>query len=116
VLASIRMSQPLDTRRPGVLSLTAILVGLLVTGTAQADPLSGATLVTALRQGGYVLLMRHASSPPAPPAAESADHDNTRLERQLDETGRSSAEAMGRAITTLSIPIGELVEPDLSRA
>jgi hypothetical protein len=61
------------------LSLPAILVGLLVTGTAQADPLSGATLVTALRQGGYVLLMRHASSPPAPPATESADHDNTRL-------------------------------------
>jgi hypothetical protein len=90
------------------LRLTAILIGILVAGTAQAEPLSGATLVTALRQGGYVLLMRHASSPPAPPAAESANHDITRLERQLDETGRSSAQAMGRAITTLNIPIGEV--------
>jgi hypothetical protein len=55
-----------------------ILAGILVTETAQADSLSDAALVTALRQGGYVLLMRHASSPPAPPAAGSAEHDNTR--------------------------------------
>ena len=98
------------------LRLTAILVGILVTGTAQADPLSGAALVTALRQGGYVLLMRHASSPPAPPAAGSAEHDNTKLERQLDETGRSSAQAMGRAIKTLSIPIGEVWSSPTYRA
>ena len=57
-------------------SLIAILAGVLVTGTAQAEPLSGAALVTALQQGGYVLLMRHASSPPAPPTAGTAEHDN----------------------------------------
>ena len=61
----------------------AILAGILVTETAQADSLSDAALVTALRQGGYVLLMRHASSPPAPPTAGSAEQDNTKLERQL---------------------------------
>jgi hypothetical protein len=84
----------------------AILAGILVTNTVQADALSGAAVVTALRQGGYVLLMRHASSPPAPPAAGSTEPDNTKLERQLDGTGRRSA--MGGAIKTLSIPIGEV--------
>jgi Histidine phosphatase superfamily (branch 1) len=98
------------------LRLTTILVGMLVTGTVQADPLSGVTLVTALRQGGYVLLMRHASSPPTPPAAGSAEHDNTKLERQLDETGRNSAQAMGRAIETLRIPIGEVWSSPTYRA
>jgi phosphohistidine phosphatase SixA len=94
----------------------AILVGMLATGTAQADPLSGTALVTPLRQGGYVFLMRHASSPPAPPTARSADHDNTKLERQLDETGRSSAQAMGRAIKTLNIPVGEVWSSPTYRA
>ena len=59
------------------LRLITILVGMLVAGTAQAEPLSGTALVTALRQGGYVLLMRHASSPPTPPTAGTAEHDNT---------------------------------------
>ena len=98
------------------LRLIAVLVGMLVTGTAQADQLSGTALVTALRQGGYVLLMRHASSPTTPPTAGSAEHANTRLERQLDETGRSSAQAMGRAIKMLSIPVGEVWSSPTYRA
>ena len=83
---------------------------------AQADPLSGAALVTALRQGGYVVVMRHASSPDAPPTAASADPANTGLERQLDEVGRSSAQAMGRAIKTLSIPVGAVWSSPTYRA
>jgi phosphohistidine phosphatase SixA len=97
-------------------SLIAILVGALVIGTAQAEPLSGAALVTALQQGGYVLLMRHASSPPTPPTVGTAEHDNAKLERQLDETGRNSAQAMGRAIRTLSIPVGEVWSSPTYRA
>lgn len=98
------------------LRLIAILVGMSVTGTAQADALSGAGLITALRQGGYVLVMRHASSPPAPPASGSAAPDNVKLERELNEAGRSSAQAMGRAIKTLSIPIGEVWSSPTYRA
>ncbi len=60
--------------------------------------------------------MRHASSPPAPPAAESAEHDNTRLERQLSEAGRNSAQAMGKAIKTLRLPIGEVWSSPTYRA
>ena len=98
------------------LRLIAILAGVLVTGTAQADTLSGTALVTALRQGGYVLVMRHTSSPPTPPTARSAEYDNTKLERQLDETGRSSTQAMGKAIKTLGIPVGEVWSSPTYRA
>jgi Histidine phosphatase superfamily (branch 1) len=100
----------------GWLTPFAIVVGILATGTAQGDPLSGAALVAALRKGGYVLLMRHASSPPTPPTTGSAEHDNTKLERQLDETGRSSAQAMGKAIKALGIPIGEVWSSPTYRA
>jgi len=98
------------------MGLTAVLAGMLATGIAQADPLSGAALVTALRQGGYVVLMRHASSPTTPPTAQSADSANTRLERQLDETGRNTAQAMGTAIKTLCIPVGEVWSSPTYRA
>ena len=90
-----------------------ILPAMLVAGIAQADTLSSVALVQALRQGGYILLMRHASSPAAPPTTESAERDNTRLERQLDQTGRNAAHSMGAAIKT---SWRGLVEPHLSRA
>jgi phosphohistidine phosphatase SixA len=93
-----------------------ILVGILVSGTAQAESLTGAALVATLRHGGCVILMRHASSPPAPPTVASAEPTNTKLERQLDETGRSSAQAMGEAIKTLTIPIGEVWSSPTYRA
>ena len=94
----------------------AILVGMLVAGTAQAESLSGAALIVALRQGGCVLLVRHASSPPAPPTAASTEPTNIKLERQLDEAGRSSALAMGEAIKTLTISIGEVWSSPTYRA
>ena len=93
-----------------------ILVGILVSGTAQAESLTGAALVATLRHGGCVILMRHASSPPTPPTVASAEPTNTKLERQLDETGRSSAQAMGEAIKTLTIPIGEVWSSPTYRA
>ena len=96
--------------------LIVILAGILVFGTAHADPLSGQALVAALHQGGYIILMRHASSPATPPMAASAEPDNTRLERQLDDTGRNSAQAMGRAIKALQIPVGEVLASPTYRA
>ena len=52
--------------------MRAILAGLalaaLALPSARAQTLSGPDLVQALRQGGYVIVMRHASSPPAPPS------------------------------------------------
>lgn len=49
----------------------------------------------------YVILMRHASSPRTPPEAGQANPDNAQHERQLDETARSAARAMGDAVRRL---------------
>jgi phosphohistidine phosphatase SixA len=72
--------------------------------------------VDALRHGGYVLVMRHASSPFAPPEKSAADPANTKLERQLDDTGRATAREMGQAFKTLAIPIGEIDSSPTYRA
>jgi phosphohistidine phosphatase SixA len=73
-------------------------------------------LVKELRQGGYVLVMRHASSPALPPAKSVADPENVGLERQLDDKGRQSSEAMGRAFKALHIPVGEIFSSPTYRA
>jgi phosphohistidine phosphatase SixA len=83
---------------------------------ARAAQLSGAELVAALRQGGYVILMRHASSPNIIPSKTVANPDNTKPERQLDEEGRNSARLMGEAIKTLGIPLGAVLSSPTYRA
>jgi phosphohistidine phosphatase SixA len=73
-------------------------------------------LVSRLRQGGYVLVMRHASSPRETPSKDAANADNAKLERQLDEAGRRGATAMGEAIRALRIPIGVALTSPTYRA
>jgi phosphohistidine phosphatase SixA len=94
----------------------ASIVGLLPITFARAQTLSGDALVKALRQGGYVLVMRHASSPRQAPDKQTANPDNVNLERQLDEAGRATATAMGKAVRDLKIPIGEVFTSPTYRA
>ncbi len=72
--------------------------------------------MNALRQGGYVIVMRHASSPREVPGRETANSDNTKPERQLDETGRATSAAMGKALRELKIPIGQVFSSPTYRA
>ncbi len=101
--------------------MTAI-VGVLLIAAAQARQqsvspmLSGEQLVQALRRGGYVLLMRHASAPQEAPDKASADPGNVTRERQLDDTGRRTAAAMGAALRDLGIPIGAVFTSPTYRA
>jgi phosphohistidine phosphatase SixA len=97
-----------------VLALALAMSGLA--SPAATQPLEGPALVNALRGGGYVLLMRHAASPGAPPTAAAANKDNVKLERQLDETGRASAKAMGEAFIRLRIPVGQVLSSPTYRA
>jgi phosphohistidine phosphatase SixA len=85
-----------------------LMACLLLATTAFAEQLSGPALVKALQRGGNVIVMRHASSPRQTPDRAAANPDNVNLERQLDETGRATAAAMGKAIRDLKIPIGEI--------
>lgn len=72
--------------------------------------------VAALKKGGFVIVMRHASSPREVPSPQTANPDNTRLERQLDAKGRQTATAMGDALRRLAIPIAEILSSPTYRA
>jgi phosphohistidine phosphatase SixA len=81
-----------------------------------AQMLTGEALVAALRGGGHVIVMRHAQSPGGTPSKADADPRNSGLERELDETGRSSARAFGEALRRLKIPVGEALTSPTFRA
>jgi phosphohistidine phosphatase SixA len=87
-----------------------------VTSVAKGQTMSSNQLIPALRQGGYVLVMRHGSSPREPPTRDTANPDNSKLERQLDEAGRAGAIAMGNAVRDLKIPVGEVLTSPTYRA
>jgi phosphohistidine phosphatase SixA len=79
------------------------LAALCAAGAAQAQ-----NIAETLRQGGCVIVMRHASSPREVPAGAT--------ERQLDDAGRASATALGKAFRDLRIPVGEVVTSPTARS
>jgi phosphohistidine phosphatase SixA len=100
---------------PGPRQLTfVVLMILLLPVLGDAQTLSGAALVKSLQGGGYVIVMRHASSPSEVP--EKPNPDNVPPERQLDAQGRDTSTAMGETLRRLKIPIGEVLTSPTYRA
>lgn len=103
-------------RRSSVL-LAALL---LVAGHAHADQalkprLEGEALVQALTQGGYVILMRHASTDQVAPDPALFDLDDCSTQRGLSEKGREQARRMGKAFAKLGIPVGQVLSSPYCR-
>ena len=103
----------LQKLRRGALLLWPLLMAV---HSAHGEALAGKELFSALRQGGYVILMRHANSPRNLPDPAHADLENVNHERQLDEEGRASARAMGEALRRAHIPIGDIWSSPTYRA
>lgn len=91
------------------LVFSSLLVLLLaLPGSARAGMLEGEALWQALRQGGHVLLFRHAIAP------GGGDPVGFRLgdcstQRNLDEAGRRQARAIGNAFRQREIPIARVL-------
>lgn len=102
----IRQNAPMTTR--------LLLCLLLLTGCSAVQepepegPLSGERLVEELREGGYVIVLRHTAT------TEGGVDDPTRLEdcasqRNLSEEGRAQATALGDAVEELDVPVGQVL-------
>ena len=109
----------------------AVLIGAFVLGaaslgvaipalgqsTAAAPPasLSGAPLLAALRQGGYVLYFRHTSTDFGQNDDRMSGYEDCARQRNLTEGGRAEARAIGNAIRALGIPIGAVLASPFCR-
>lgn len=100
----------------GIRLIVALVAVVLVLTPAHAQELTGPALVAALKKGGYVIVLRHASSPREVPDERTANPDNTARERQLDVAGRAAATAIGKALRDLAIPVGNVLSSPTYRA
>lgn len=110
------------------LAVVTAAVGAVVLGTASAQTADPAAIAQMLRDGGYTLVMRHASAPqqaaaqggPGPRGAGGGPRGGgpggAAPERQLDENGRAHATAIGFAFRELDISIGEVLTSPTLRA
>jgi phosphohistidine phosphatase SixA len=110
------LSRGHSREQAGLLWLAAVATCLALSTPIRADSLDGPALINSLRKGGYVIVMRHPSSPFTVPDKAQADPGNTKLERQLDDAGRKTAQEMGEAFRRLHIPVGEVLSSPTYRA
>jgi phosphohistidine phosphatase SixA len=93
--------------------LLALTTGLLAAGLpARAQP-DG---VTALRSGGYVLVMRHGATHQDQADTDPLNLANVAKQRQLNDAGRAKAREIGAAMKKLAIPVGQVITSQYFRA
>lgn len=87
-----------------------LLVGAVIAGTGAVA--GQAETYEILRKGGYTLFFRHAQADwrnGSTGSVQSADKtDACAGERRLSEAGRSDARALGAAVKSLNLPIGDV--------
>ena len=98
--------------------LFALTMGVLAASqpawaqSAQAPP----EWVTALRGGGYVIIMRHGATHQDQADTDPLNLANVAQQRQLNDAGRAKAREIGAAVKKLGIPIGQVITSQYFRA
>jgi phosphohistidine phosphatase SixA len=80
-----------------------------------AQELKGEALFAALKQGGYVIYLRHATSDAAQNDADPIKRDDCQTQRNLSEEGRVQAKAIGKAMSALGIAADKVLSSPYCR-
>jgi phosphohistidine phosphatase SixA len=106
-------------------TFTRFLQSIVLTGVAAlcaqlvAQAAEPKSLAASLREGGYVIVMRHGATNRDMTDTDPLnvdDPDNVAKQRQLSERGRQTARDVGDAIKVLHIPVGEVYSSKFNRA
>jgi phosphohistidine phosphatase SixA len=87
----------------------------VVPALAQSSPTAPAW-AAALRDGGYVIVLRHGATYADQADTNPLDPKDTTHQRQLNDAGRAAAKSMGDALRTLKIPVGKVQTSHFQRA
>jgi broad specificity phosphatase PhoE len=93
----------------------AILLALVGTAWPQTAPPVGAVLKL-LGAGGYVIVFRHGATHADQADTDPLNLDDVAKQRQLNDTGRADAKAVGEAFKAAGIPIGKSYSSRFQRA
>jgi hypothetical protein len=85
-------------------ALLLVVLWVTVPAAAAVD----GSIVEALRKGGYVLYMRHASTDFSQNDSAMTSYEDCATQRNLTDKGRAEARGIGEQLKRLGIPIGEV--------
>ncbi len=88
-----------------------MIAHLEVTGTADLDQLA-----TAMKQGGYVIVLRHGATNRNQADTDPLHRANIKSQRLLSAEGKEVAARLGDAFTKLGIPLGRVYSSEFDRA
>lgn len=91
----------------------ALLSLLVLVGAVSAQP--SAELVGRLREGGYVLYLRHTSTDFSQNDSRMTSFADCASQRNLTDRGRDEARAIGEHVKRLKIPVGEVLASPFCR-
>ena len=77
---------------------------------------SQAGWINSMRQGGYVIVLRHGATPTDQADTDPLHLENVARQRQLNDQGREQARTMGAAMRRLNIPVGQVHTSAFNRA
>ena len=98
------------------IALVGTLAFVILASAQDTMTLPGTALVKALRQGGYVLVMRHGATHADQADTDPLHLDNIAQQRHLNDVGRTQAKSIGNAIRRLGIPIASVTTSLFFRA
>lgn len=96
---------------PALIACCAIL--LVSPQGRAADP---GSLISSLRAGGYVIVIRHVATDDSQKDIFPFKFDDMTAQRQLSDAGREMARQLGTAFRRIGMPIGEVYTSRLNRA
>lgn len=108
---------PTGAQRPGLGRRALLALPFLSAAPARAATAQGpvaATLIAALRAGGVVVVMRHGITDRS--QADGGDLNDRTRQRNLSVAGREQARRVGRAVTALGVPLGQVLTSPVFRA
>ena len=100
-------------RRLGPLGGLVALICLMPLRATGADI---SKIVLMVKQGGYVLVLRHGATDDSQKDVYPFVFDDMKKQRQLSDEGRQVAREMGAALKKLGISIGQIYSSKLNRA
>jgi phosphohistidine phosphatase SixA len=107
---------PILSRRS--LATLAASVGLLAAlgFAAPGRAASDSNLLSALRAGGFVIVVRHGATFPDQADIDPLNFDNIAAQRNLNDKGKALAKAFGDAIRQAEVPVGKVFTSKYNRA
>ncbi|MEW5915287.1 MAG: histidine phosphatase family protein [Gemmatimonadota bacterium] len=98
------------------LTVAAVSLGLWLTPADTTEP-SADSLIKALKQGGYTIILRHARTDRSyMDDPRTAPLDDRTKQRNLSEAGVADARAIGFVMRSAQIPFGEILSSPMFRA